>query len=105
MRLAKASWILTLIGGILSFLVGVILIITYLVQTDPAAKLFGIFQFGIGVWLAFFSVIIVISSFLIKKKKTRLIGSILALIFSVVGGGNMISIIGAIFGFISLKEE
>jgi hypothetical protein len=100
--MSNTSYLLALAGGIITLLSGI------LASVLGAALTFFIFGIGavIGVWGMIVGIILIFTSFLMKSKKSKT-GSILCLIFSILGIvsiqgfviGPLLALIGSIISF------
>lgn len=103
MGTSQPGSILALIGGILGILWGLILL---LLGGTVAAFLgpLGAFPVVIGIWLIATAILVIVASTWMKNPEKCFKGGLVALIFSVVGGGTILGLIGGILGLIAAKQ-
>ena len=104
MGASKTGFILGLIGGIFGILAGILFVAGGLWMARLAPfKVPGIFSgtyTGIGIWWIISAVLVIVFSSWMKVPEKCKIGGILTLIFSVIGGGTILGMIGGIFGIV-----
>lgn len=103
MGTSQPGSILALIGGILGILWGLVL----LLGGSFLAALFGplgAFPVVIGIWIIATAIVVIVASRWMKNPEKCFKGGLIALIFSVVGGGTILGLIGGILGLIAGKQ-
>src|SRR6056297_2401352 len=98
MKSSKPGYILALIGGILGIFMSIIFLVLFLVAFSFAEMP------GISLWLvvviflysAATGGLTILGGTLMRKPKTTEKGGIIALIFSIIGSGNILGIVGGI---------
>lgn len=110
MGTSKAGFILGLIGGILGILSGLIVAVfskhaSLLANLSPA---FGVAR-SIGMIVAIWSIIsgalVIWFSTWMKKEEKCFTGGLLTLIFSIIGSGTILGIVGGILGIVEGKKK
>jgi len=102
-----AAYVLSLIGGTLGLIIGFILIIIAgslagLSYSGPPAALFG----GIGLWSIITAIIVIISAYNLHSdpwEHTK--WCVIILVFSVIGLGTILGLIGGILAIVYKPEE
>ena len=103
MGTSQPGSILALIGGILGILWGLIMLLLGGTLAEFLGPL-GAFPVVIGIWLIATAIIVIIASRWMKDDAKCFKGGLIALIFSVVGGGTILGLIGGILGLIAGKQ-
>ena len=102
MKSSKPGYILALIGGILGIFMSIIFLVLFLVAFSfaevPVASIWIIVL--IFVYLATTGGLTIWGGTLMRDPKTTEKGGIIALIFSVIGSGNILGIVGGILGIV-----
>lgn len=103
MGTSQPGSILALIGGIIGILWGLIMLVlggTLAAFLGPL----GAFPVVIGIWLIATAIVVIVASRWMKNPEKCFKGGLIALIFSVVGGGTILGLIGGILGLIAGKQ-
>ena len=107
MASSKPGYILALIGGILGVFMSLvfltIFIIAFSLAEIPGASIWVIIL--IFVYLAATGGLTIWGGTLMRDPKTTEKGGIIALIFSVIGSGNILGIVGGILGIVEGGKE
>ena len=106
MKMGKstAGFVLGLIGGILGILAGIGIAIGggALAALNPLAGYLGATaSLAFGIWYISSGILVIIFSLWMKNPKKCRMGGILTLIFSVVGSGGLLGLIGGILGIVA----
>lgn len=104
MASSKVGFVLALIGGILGIVVGIALavlgwLIFPIINRLPDANVV-----GLGIYWIISSILVIVGGVWMKNTEKCLKGGILALIFSIVSGGNIFGIVGGITGIIASRK-
>lgn len=102
---SKVGFVLALIGGILTILSGV----WWLIGAGALATLYATLGMGWlggigfvgGILYLVFGVLSIVAAFMMKHPEKVKTGGILALIFGILGGFNILTIIGGILGLVA----
>ena len=108
MSLVKAASILTLIGGIFASLISLFTSAMLISIGAISSADYG-YSFGVGVFLGILAalyfiigaILVIIASQKMKEAQTRKKWSIIAIIFSIIGPGTILGLIGGILGLVA----
>ena len=108
MGTSQPGSILALIGGILGILWGLLFLlwgsILGVVLSTIGLEFLVAFPFAIGLWLIATAIVVIVAGTWMKNPEKCFKGGLIALIFSVVGGGTILGLIGGILGLIAGKQ-
>ncbi|MEM2089881.1 MAG: hypothetical protein QXL88_02210 [Candidatus Pacearchaeota archaeon] len=110
---STAGFILGLIGGILGIIWGIVIAVLakaigVLSSVMPVANLFrgsGLAMSIIGIWYIISGALVILFSTWMKNPEKCTTGGILTLIFSIIGSGGLLGLIGGIFGIVQGKKK
>ena len=108
MGTSQPGSILALIGGILGILWGLMMLvfgsILGAVFSAVGMGFLAAFPVVLGIWLIATAIVVIVASRWMKDDTKCFKGGLIALIFSVVGGGTILGLIGGILGLIAGKQ-
>tara|TARA_Y100000034_G_C6811025_1_gene364484 strand:- start:144 stop:515 length:372 start_codon:yes stop_codon:yes gene_type:complete len=109
MTTTKAGFILALIGGIIGILTSLLFIISpFLVAPFFGAVDFDIFTLLpiiLGVYLLVTSILVIVGGVWMRDENKCFKGGLMVLIFSIIGGGTILGIIGGIIGIVVSRRK
>ena len=113
-NVSKAGFVLALIGGIFGILMGLIIsvlggvVLASMDKLPPGSTISTgmiAFAMGLGIYYVISSILVIIGGVWMKNPEKCLKGGIVTLIFSVVGGGTLLGIIGGILGIVATSKS
>jgi len=107
----EVGFALSLIGGILGIGLGIIILFfsafifsiasRFSVNMPESVQRGGTYFIIAGIWVILTSLIVIKSGTWMKEEKTCKKGGVLALIFSIIGGGGLFGFVGGILGIVA----
>jgi hypothetical protein len=106
MAASKAGFILALIGGIIGIIMGLIITLggsffSGLAAIGGGTALPGTIFMLLGIYTIISSIVVIIGGVWMNNPEKCKKGAIVTLIFSVIGGGGLLGIIGGILGLVA----
>lgn len=100
---SKPGFILGLIGGIIGILVGILMMTlggAFFAFLEEMTALVGGLYMGLGIWYLITGALVIWFSTWMKDPKKCRLGGIWTLVFSVIGSGGILGLVGGILGIV-----